>query len=514
MKKLSVSFFFLLSVLLLPLSVQSADQTLDVPPPPDIETTSPPSLPSTDKSADIAIPPPPPLSTTDDKKTDVSVPPPPVLAPESDKTSSSTADISVPPPPPVQSEADNKKTDVSAPPADKTTSSTVNDSVPPPPVVPTADDKKSEVSVPAPPLPAVEAAPPAKTAEKSEESTAPKAVKKSKKKKTNEPIAAKPVEIPQPTPTAAPAGPGLSQLVTAYKYAYELYAANQFDKAKDIFKKISMVTDEPTLMSNSLYYYSQCAFRTEDYVNCVKGLKVLVKKAPDCSAIKKGFVTRFCVFLIDQASNLQTNWDYFRYQVADDENGNPVWKESIPPGPKIKRINFRLGFGLYSVLHAIQPDSPEDAAAKQKLQKMLDAPLTVVWVDEKAAKTNYGHSGDFLSLFSTNEKKNFSKVICDRMFFNFQTEYFYKFLDMHDDVRNLRPRFVAVNKIVKETAQAGAPPLPESNEASGAITTAVSTEEDPNKILTLYNLLHVAGYYPWLDSYSNTIEAAPTDLNL
>src|SRR5260221_2783617 len=62
---------------------------------------------------------------------------------------------------------------------------------------------------------------------------------------------------PQP---AEPTGPPLSQLVTAYKYAYELYAAHQFAKANDIFKKISLVTNNPTLKANYLFYFSQCAF--------------------------------------------------------------------------------------------------------------------------------------------------------------------------------------------------------------------------------------------------------------
>ena len=502
MKKLLAAFFFLLSLTLFPFSITSADQTTEVapPPPPDLDTSIPPPLALTpDKTAEVAAPPPPAIPTTDPttqdqskgKADEMAIP-----APPDDGTAPSKAEAVVKPveksPAPSLSGADN----------DKSKNPT--------------DEKKADSS----PVPTVQT-----KAEETTPATAKKSPKKSKKsavtkakeesKKTAEAAIPQPTEPPQPSPTvvaAAPPGPSMTQLVTAYKYAYELYAAQQFEKARDLFKKIAMVTDEPTLKANSLYYYSQCAFRTEDYIGCVKGLRVLVKKEPDCSAIKKGYVTRFCVFLIDQASNLQTNWDYFRYQVRDDENGNPVWKESIPPGPKIKRINFRLGFGLYNVLHAIQPDSPEDVAAKQKLQKMLDAPITVLWVDEKAAKTKYGHPADFLSLFSTNEKKDFSKVICQRMFFNFETEYFYKFLDMHDDVRNLKPRFVAVNKVVKETANLQALPTP--NEASGAITTAISTEEDPNKILTLYNLLHVAGYYHWLDSYSNTIEAAPTDLNL
>lgn len=484
MKKLPVVFFLILTASLFPLFTASADQPAEIPPPPDIETTSPPPIP-----------------TATDSTTAVTVPPPPM--PAADNSANATAqppDISVPPPPMPASDTQTTPAKPEAP--------TMT------PVPPPSDTAANSSAAPAinQAVEATPAPPPAET--KASKRSASKHSKKSKKPSQPESSPAVEAAAPKPTEIPKPAGPNIQQLVTAYKYAYELYAARQFEKSRDLFKKIAMVTDEPTLKSNSLYYYSQCAFRTEDYIGCVKGLRVLVNKVPDCAAIKKGFVTRFCVYLIDQSADLQTNWDYFRYQVPNDENGNAVWKESIPPGPKIKRINFRLGFGLYNVLHAIQPDSPEDAAAKQKLQRMLDAPLTVLWVDEKAPKTIYGHSADFLSLLSTNEKKHFSNVICERMFFNFQTEYFYKFLDMHDDVRNLKPRFVAVNKMISLTPETVAPPPPAPNTAGGPITTAISTEEDPNKPLTLNNLLHVAGYYPWLDSYSNTIEAAPTDLNL
>src|ERR1039458_4088925 len=138
-----------------------------------------------------------------------------------------------------------------------------------------------------------------------------KSLKKSSKKKSSKktkkvakkPIAAQPTPLAEtaipPQPEETTGGPSISQLVTAYHYAYELYAAQQFIKAKEIFKKIALVTNQPALKSNSLYYYSQCAFRTEDYLGCVKALKLLVKKEPNCAAIKKGYVTRFCVFLID-----------------------------------------------------------------------------------------------------------------------------------------------------------------------------------------------------------------------
>ena len=277
-----------------------------------------------------------------------------------------------------------------------------------------------------------------------------------------------------------------------------------------------MLSNDPAIAPNATYYYAQCAFRTEDYVNCVKGMTVLARRWPNSSPIKKGYVTKFCVYMIDQVASVQTNWDYFRYSIRNDEKGNPIWRESIPPGPKLKRINPRLGFGLYRVLNYLQPNSPEDVAAKQKLQKMLDVPITMIWVDEKAAQTRYGHPGDFLTLFSTNEKKAFSKVICQRMFYDFETEYLYRFLNMHDDVRNLKPRFVAVSKPPLEATPVAAPAVvpPAPLKLGAAVTTAPAPEEDVTQTLTLGKLFQFAGYYPWLNSYTNTIESAPTDLNL
>ncbi len=482
--KLPLTFLVLIAITLPTMVFSAGDQPDEVPPPPDINTVEPPPPPqTTDKSADNSLQPPPA---------------PAAPAVETPATKSSNSDVVPPPPPAVEA------------PASKTSEKEASPVQPPPaPAVEAPAPATAEPQVKKP-----EATKTSKTTSKKESKKAAK--KTTKKTETKNPapaIAVQPsAENVQSIPVAPaePSGPSLSQLVTAYKYAYELYSAQQFSKAKDIFKKVALLTTHPVLKSNSLYYYSQCSFRTEDYLNCVKALKVLVKKEPDCAAIKKGYVSRFCVFLIDQAAHLQTNWDYFRYQIQTDENGKPVWRESIPPGPKLKRINFRLGFGLYNVLHAIQPGSTEDVAAKQKLETMLNTPITVLWVDEKAAKTRYGHPSDFFSVFSTNEKKDFSKVICERMFFDFQTEYFYKFLDMHDDVRNLKPRFVATSKVINLGAvQAPLPAVP-----AGAVTTALSTEEEPDKVLNLGNLLHFAGYFPWLDSYTNTIETAPTDLNL
>jgi len=291
------------------------------------------------------------------------------------------------------------------------------------------------------------------------------------------------------------AAPTTQQLYTAYKYAYNLYSAHRYKDALEIFKKVILLSRQPELNANSLFYYSQCAFRTQDYDACVKALTILVKRWPNSAAVRKGYVSRFCVFLIPQCTNLVTNWDYYRYDDGKDDKGNTVWKESVPPGFKIRKINFKLGFGLFRVLNAIQPNSPQTLAAKQKLDAMINTPIKLIWVDEKAPIDHYGHPVDFASIFSLGEKKDFSKVICDRLFYNWKSEKFYQFLDMYDDIRNLKPRYVAKTKLPEET------PTPTPGQAP-----------DPTAIFTLSRLFLVSGYNPYNDSYTNLIEASPSDL--
>lgn len=308
-----------------------------------------------------------------------------------------------------------------------------------------------------------------------------------------------------------------AKLADAYDYAKELYAAKEYDKAKDIFKKIVLAATDSDLSANSLYLYSQCAFHTQDFMGCVKSLTMLAKRWPDCPIIKTGYVARFCSYIIDDEANLQTGWDYMRFRSRYDEKGSPVWKESIPPGFKLKRINFKIAFGLYRVLTILEPNDPKTVEAKQKLDVMLNAPITMVWVDEKAPPTRYGHPADFFSVFSLNEKKYFSKMICQRMFFDWESEKLYQFLNMYDDVRNLKPRFVARSRNPEE-APAESGPVSTGNQvlAPQAATSSASTPElrDPLAVLTLAKLFQVSGYDPYNDSYTNVIETSPLDLNL
>ncbi len=341
--------------------------------------------------------------------------------------------------------------------------------------------------------------------------------KRVKKKHAVHPAASTEAQATSAAPTVERNhGIARAKLVAAYDYAKNLYAAKQFDKGKDIFKKVVLAATDEDLSSDSLYLYSQCAFRTEDFTGCVKGLTILAKRWPDSPIIRSGYVSRFCSYLINDVAHLQTNWDYYRFKERLDEKGSPVWKESIPPGFKIKRINFKLAFGLYRVLRIIEPNSPQAATAGQQLSYMLNAPITMVWVDEKAPPDPWGHPADFFSIFSENEKKDFSKVICERLFFDWQTEKLYKFLVMYDDVRNSKPFFVAKTKPPEENtspdtstlSNSAAPPPPAS---SSAVTPLL---RDPLAVLTLSKLFQISGYDPYSDSYTNVIESSPTDLNL
>jgi hypothetical protein len=299
------------------------------------------------------------------------------------------------------------------------------------------------------------------------------------------------------------AAPTEEQLLEAYKYAYDQYVFGHFDLARDTFKKIAVTSENPGLNANSLYYYAQCAFRTEDFDGCAKGMNILVKKWPNSSAVQKGFVTRFASAAIDQAVVMQTHWDYMRFRGGTDEDGKVFFKESVPPGLKIKRINFKFAFKLYRVLNMIQPDSPETLEAKKKLEQMQNAPMTLLWVDEKPVIENrWGHPGDFLSKLTLNEKKDFSKFICERMFYSWKTDRLYEFLEMYDDVRNLKPRYIARTPEIPAA-------LP-----SAAISANTAPLEDELLPLTLGNVFKASGYNPYTDSYSSVVETSPTDLSL
>ena len=322
-----------------------------------------------------------------------------------------------------------------------------------------------------------------------------------------------------------------SELVDVYHYANLLYLNKKFDQAKDIFKKIALTSGRPDLNANALYYYSQCCFMTKDFDGCVKALTILAKKWPKSNAIQKGYVNRFADFVINQVSLLQTHWDYYRYK-GYNEDGVEVWKESIPPGFKIKRVNFRLGFGLLNVLELINPNAPDTKEARAKLDIMLNTPITLIWVDEKPAADRFGHPADFLSTFSVKEKKIFSRIICERMFYNWENDKLYQFFVNYDDVRNLKQRYVARTKAPIEANNApsmiSSSILPTSKSATEAAPATIDagppmtgSPEDDLKALddltshfTLARLFKLAGYDPRKDTFKNVVDQAQIDLNL
>ncbi|HXL72170.1 MAG TPA: hypothetical protein VN963_00975, partial [bacterium] len=329
------------------------------------------------------------------------------------------------------------------------------------------------------------------------------------------PLQIRAADTPAPSvPTAAD-----QQSIIAYNYAYSLYQAQKFDVAEELFRKLASAAMQPSINASSLFYYSQCAFRTENYDGCVKGLNLLVKRWPNSPIITKGYVSQFAIYLIDQVAAIQTNWDYYRYSDGTlDEKGNTQWKESVPPGYKIKRINFKLGFGLYNILQETQPNSPNTILEKQKLDQMMNLPIKILWTDEKAPPSRYGHPADFFSLLTAAEKKQFSKLICDRIFYNWQTDKLSDFFDIYDDVENLKPKYVAKTKEFVSSSSDSQPVL-QFNQAGtlngiqppmlAQVRNAPTTYTDPTAVLTLANLFRVSAYNPYTDTFTNLIETQP-----
>ncbi len=104
-----------------------------------------------------------------------------------------------------------------------------------------------------------------------------------------------------------------------------------------------VVSTDEDLNANSLYLYSQCSFRTEDYTACVKALTILAKRWPNTPLIKTGYVTRFCYYLINEVANLQTNWDYYRFKERTADDGSPLWKRKYSSGLQNQTDQYQVG---------------------------------------------------------------------------------------------------------------------------------------------------------------------------
>jgi hypothetical protein len=332
-------------------------------------------------------------------------------------------------------------------------------------------------------------------------------------------------------PSLGKAAPSINE---AYQYAYSLYSANNFTQAKQYYLYVVLNGTDSEQKANSLYLLCQCYLRLGDYNNCVKAANMLAGGYPKSSIVKNGSLTNFSTSLISQITNFQTDWDYWRYQDGTDDKNEIVWKESVPIGKRIKKIDFKLAFGLYRALAKLNPNSTETTDAKKKLDAMLARPMTIIWVDEKAAPNRNGHPADFFSLFTKNEKKDFSKVICDRIFYDWKSDMLWRFMDMYDDVRNLKPQYTAktFNLDSDNSGDTGVaapvptatpkttdglpppPPLPGLTTADTTNTKSLPPPPAPQMAapidsdLTLGKLFTAAAYDPYSDTFSNPAETS------
>lgn len=294
---------------------------------------------------------------------------------------------------------------------------------------------------------------------------------------------AAPATAPAAQPAAAPAAQPAANdpnvvLLAAYKKATLIYKEKDYAKAKDILKAVAERSTNNELTANALYLLTDCYVRMGEYDNSVRSINLLTKKCPQASIVKNGYVAKFAVNIIDKLTQISTNWDYNRYQDGTDDDGKPAYKESVPPGKKITRINFKMAFGMFRSLQQVSPNSPETLEAKRKLETLLSAPITFVWVDEKARLSRWGHPEDFHSKLALKEKKYFSNLICERMFYDWKTDKFHEHMVMFDDVRNLKHHY--------------------TSKGLGAQGT-----------FTLAKLFTSAAYDPYTDTTANPTEANP-----
>lgn len=297
-------------------------------------------------------------------------------------------------------------------------------------------------------------------------------------------------------------------LLLEYKGAYELFQAKKIPEAKDIFKKVAEKSTKDELTANALFLLANCYVRMGEYESCVKAIQQIANKYPHTGIVQKGQLLQFATNIINRATQLQTSWDYWRYQDGVDENDKPVWKESVPPGQKIVRINFRLPFGVYKALHQTQPNNPYTVQAKVKLDSMLSIPITFAWIDEKAKLTPWGHPSDFFSKLGIREMKHFSNVICERMFYEWKTDKFYLVLKMYDDVRNLKHRYTAKGAGWEEKPVV-------SKDVNGNEVVLKPGVKVSAPVFSLAKLFEAAAYDPFTDTFGSATESVqPADLGL
>lgn len=281
---------------------------------------------------------------------------------------------------------------------------------------------------------------------------------------------------------------GLSTEALTQHYRTILNEVQQPGRLQDSAKKLKALlqaSQHPELTANILYLLAFCQMRLSDYNSAIETTKTLVDKYSQTNLMKSGRVHKFLLKVIAKSAKPPTSWDYERYREGEDDAGNPVWRESVPPDKPVHRINFRLPFQMFAALQKIAPRMRETLQAKQLLEAMLSTPITVRWVDEKAVHTPWGHPADFFSKLTKKEKEHFSKIICERMFYEWKTEKIYMVLDMYDDVRNLKHYYTARSRPAeKKDAQPG---------------------------FTLAQLFAAAAYDPYTDTFGSAVEASASE---
>lgn len=313
--------------------------------------------------------------------------------------------------------------------------------IPAPPTKATDAAAATAAEIPAPPAKASDAvAPEVKAPEaavpvaKAPEATVPEV----KAPETTAPVAKAPeVQAPEPQVNAG------DQLKN-YKDALAAYRHREYATAKKILTDVVAGSNNDNLTANCLCLIAASDIGMGEYDDCLKNIQTVTKDYYQTSAVQKGYVNHFATYIINQISKVPTTWDYQRWEDGKTDDGKPQYKESVPLGTHIVRVDFKLAFGLYRCMEKISPDAPETAVAKKQLTTLLMTPITFVWVDEKVQLSKKGHPVDFMAKISLKEKKRFSEIICERIFQNWKTDKMYQCLNYYDEVRNLKHRYTAL----------------------------------------------------------------------
>ncbi len=269
----------------------------------------------------------------------------------------------------------------------------------------------------------------------------------------------------------------VGELMQNYQEALKAYRHKEYPTSKKLLTEIVASSQNDNLTANCLCLMAASDIGLGQYDACLKNIERVTKDYSHTPAVQQGYVTRFSTYIIDQIANLPTTWDYLRWEDGKDAEGKTQYKESVPLGTHIVRVDFKLAFGLYRCMQKIAPDAPETTSAKKKLVGMLTTPINFVWVDEKVRLREKGHPVDFLSKITLKEKKRFSEIICERIFHDWKTDKMYQCLEFYDEVKNLKHRYTAIGN-------------------------------GPGNTITLAKVFYFAGYDPFTGDAFNPTESS------